>query len=119
MTQTTIIYFLLHIVGVVFNIVCFLLFLKLRVVYNNIGPDTEFTYYSETTDNHIVFLSIFPFLYGIFLSIWCGCMLIGLIIKYLYRRLYGGDDNAQQFTRKHITGFSMTDNPNSKQSKTK
>lgn len=112
MTQTTIIYFLLHIVGVVFNIVCFLSFLKLRVIYKNIKASSEFTYYSETTHNHIVFLSIFPFLYGIFLSIWCGCMVIGLIIKHLCRRLYSsGNDSTTNTDRKEIKGFSMADNP--------
>lgn len=112
MTQTTIIYFLLHIAGVVFNIVCFLLFLKLRVIYKNIKASSEFTYYSETTDNHIVFLSIFPFLYGIFLSIWCGCMLIGLIIKYLCRKMTSVYDNSTtQSDNNRIKGFSMTDNP--------
>nr|DAR81039.1 MAG TPA: hypothetical protein [Caudoviricetes sp.] len=108
MTQTTIIYFLLHIAGVVFNILCFLSFLKLCVIYKNIKASSEFAYYNKTTDNHIVFLSIFPFLYGIFLSIWCGCMVIGLIIKYLWQRLCLSSDNStEQSAEKHIKGFSI------------
>lgn len=109
MTQTTIIYFLLHIAGVVFNILCFLSFLKLRVIYKDIKDSSEFAYYNKTTDNHIVFLSIFPFVYGIFLSIWWGCMVIGLIIKYLCRRLYSlNNDSTTNTDRKEIKGFSIT-----------